>query len=644
MKKNFVLICLIAVILFGFTMYYLFNIKKEVLIVDDILIKQYELEQQYLNDFNNNKYTIENPKVILNPYHISPLTAIVMFKTEEEESVKLTIIGKDEKTTISHSFKKNVNHILPIYGLYADYNNKVIIEVGDLKKELTIKTEPLPAGFILPTNVYAKKELLTNDLYFVTIALKGYNAAYDINGDVRWYLIGDYSWDIQRLKNGHIMIGSNCPIASPYYTVGLIEMDLTGKIYKEYVMAGGYHHDVFEMEDGNLLVASNSFMKGTVEDHVILLNRKTGKIEKEWDLTKILPINEGKSADWDEYDWFHNNSVWYDKNNDAIILSGRHQDAVISINYDTGELNWIIGDNTNWSEKMQKYFFTPVSDNFEWQWAQHAAMVLPNGDIFILDNGNNRSKIKEEYIDADDNYTRGVIYRINQDEMIIEQVWQYGKERGSNFYSPYISDVDYLKENHYLIHSGGIGKKDGKAINVPVPLVPGAEPSSITVEILNDEVIFELQLPSNFYRVEKLSLYGDSNLVFGKGKRIGTLGKTDTVDEKINIALASKDIPKEYEVSFKKEVDRLVFSAKLLEGTKVRIILDNIFDRKIYAANAYLRAYTAMCIDLFHDVNIDNPQLINITRYINDEGLSGKYNIYLKINDKVYNTMQYVNF
>ena len=43
-----------------------------------------------------------------------------------------------------------------------------------------------------------------------------------------------------------------------------------------------------------------------------------------------------------------------------------------------------------------------------------------------------------------------------------------------------------------------------------------------------------------------------------------------------------------------------------------------------------------MCIDLFHDVNIDNPQLINITRYINDEGLSGKYNIYLKINDKVY--------
>ena len=124
MKKNFVLICLIAVILFGFTMYYLFNIKKEVLIVDDILIKQYELEQQYLNDFNNNKYTIENPKVILNPYHISPLTAIVMFKTEEEESVKLTIIGKDEKTTISHSFKK----MLIISFLFMVYMLIIIIK------------------------------------------------------------------------------------------------------------------------------------------------------------------------------------------------------------------------------------------------------------------------------------------------------------------------------------------------------------------------------------------------------------------------------------------------------------------------------------------------------------------------------------
>lgn len=40
--------------------------------------------------------------------------------------------------------------------------------------------------------------------------------------------------------------------------------------------------------------------------------------------------------------------------------------------------------------------------------------------------------------------------------MTIEQVWEYGKERGSEFYSPYISDVDYLDKDHYIVHSGGI--------------------------------------------------------------------------------------------------------------------------------------------------------------------------------------------
>lgn len=111
-------------------------------------------------------------------------------------------------------------------------------------------------------------------------------------------------------------------------------------------------------------------------------------------------------------------------------------------------------------------------------------MVLPNGDIFILDNGNNRSKIKEEYISADDNYTRGVIYRIDTENMTIEEVWQYGKERGSDFYSPYISDVDYLGENHYLVHSGGIGKKDGKALNIPATLDPEAEKIQLLLKFL----------------------------------------------------------------------------------------------------------------------------------------------------------------
>ena len=58
---------------------------------------------------------------------------------------------------------------------------------------------------------------------------------------------------------------------------------------------------------------------------------------------------------------------------------------------------------------MQKYFFKPVGGDFDWQYEQHACMVLPNGDIMCFDNGHWRSKEKEHYVDAKDNFSRGVI-------------------------------------------------------------------------------------------------------------------------------------------------------------------------------------------------------------------------------------------
>ena len=279
---------------------------------------------------------------------------------------------------------------------------------------------------------------------------------------------------------------------------------LSGKIYKEYSLPGGYHHDYYEMPNGNLLVASDDFNsgEGTVEDYVVEVDRKTGQIVKHFDLKDILNMEDGKSENWIEYDWFHNNSVWYDEETNSITLSGRHQDAVINIDYDSGDLNWIIGDSTNWSEDYQKHFFKSVGETFEWQWSQHAAMITPEGYVFIFDNGNNKSKIKDEYVPADKSYSRGVMYKIDTDNMAIEQVFEYGKERGSDFYSPYISDVDYLESNHYIIHSGGIVYVDGRNSNQPAGISGADRLVSDTVEYKDDKVIFEIVLPTNNNRVE----------------------------------------------------------------------------------------------------------------------------------------------
>ena len=643
--KNLIIISILALLIILFVIFnYLSTNKEEVDVIASLVTKQENIE----NGIDTKGYTLENPNVILNPYEISPLTALIIFDTDEEVSPKVTIKGKDELSTYTHTFEKSKKHYLPIYGLYPGYNNEVIIECNGKTETIYIQTENLPSDFILPTDVIANKEKLTNDLYFFTPSSSGYTCAYDVNGDVRWYLTTNALWEINRLENGHLLISTERLINSPYYMTGLYEMDLLGKIYTEYSLEGGYHHDYFEMENGNLLIASDDFYneEGTVEDYIVELDRNTGKIVKTFDLKDILNMEDGQSENWSSYDWFHNNSVWYDKETNSITLSGRHQDAVINIDYNTGKLNWIIGDPTNWSEEYQKYFFTPVGDNFEWQWSQHAAMITPEGYVFILDNGNNKSKIKEEYVNAENSYTRGVMYKIDTTNMTIEQIWQYGKERGSSFYSPYISDVDYLAKDHYIVHSGGIVYVNGKNSNQPAGISGADRLVSDTVELLNDEVIFELVLPTNNYRVEKMSLYYENeNFEFDDVNRIGRLGETKIDDKKIGFILSSHDIDEEYnshDITIEKEIDRLVIKGQFKRDEEVNVYLYKNMISNVYNIPISKRPYTALCVDIFTEEETENG--IYVTKYINDEDLYGKYSIYLEIDGKLYNTDKYVIF
>lgn len=647
-KKKIVIIIIVIILILAIGCLLVFNSvstnSEEVELVSSLIEKESKLEE----DFPKELKDIDNADVIVNPYDISPLTALIIFKTEMSVSPKVTIEGNDELSTYEYTFDEGTEHYLPIYGLYPDRDNTVVVEYGDVRQEFTITTEALPDDFILPTSVDADKDELSNDLYFFTPSSNGYTCAYDVNGDVRWYLTINSIWEVNRLDNGHMMLSTERLVNSPYYMTGLYEMDMLGKIYKEYSLPGGYHHDYYEMSNGNLLVASDDFTSGdgTVEDYIVELDRETGEVVKTFDLKDILNMEDGKSENWIEYDWFHNNSVWYDEDTNSITLSGRHQDAVINIDYDSGDLNWIIGDPTNWSEEYQKYFFTPVGDDFEWQWSQHAAMITPEGYVFIFDNGNNKSKNEDEYVPAEDSYSRGVMYKIDTDKMTIEQVFEYGKERGSEFYSPYISDVDYIDSEHYIIHSGGIVYVDGKNSNQPAGISGADRLVSDTVEYKDGEVIFEIVLPTNNYRVEKMSLYPENeSFKLSKAERVGSLGETEVTNSKLGFVLNSKDfkdIEEEHNISITKEVDRLVFTGKFKRGTDVNVILYKNGTKNIYNVSISKRPYTALCVDIFTEE--ETKEGISVTKYINEDGLSGKYSIYVEVDGTIYNTNRYVEF
>jgi len=144
-----------------------------------------EIQSKKENEFQINGFTLEHPNVILNPYGNSPLTALILFQTNNEVSPTVTIKGKDELSTFKHTFEKKKEHYLPIYGLYANQENQVLIEYeenGQKKKNtIQIQTDKLPDNMILPTEIKKEKsnpkttmvkndsEITTKDLEVINI-------------------------------------------------------------------------------------------------------------------------------------------------------------------------------------------------------------------------------------------------------------------------------------------------------------------------------------------------------------------------------------------------------------------------------------------------------------------------------------------
>lgn len=617
---------------------------------DHIITRQKAAEEAMLAEFSQGTYTLQTPLVKLNCYEICPLTAMILFKTPVPTEVTIVVHGKEPAGDITHTFPAETEHILPVYGLYADHANQVEVILSNGERQMvTIQTEPLHPDVPLATSIKTTAEYMGQNIMFLTAAMRAMPVGYDYAGDVRWYATRNFAFDLKRLANGHILVGTERLVKMPYFTSGIYEMAMSGKIFTEYQLPSGYHHDQLQMEDGNLLILTFDYYSGTVEDECVLVDYNTGEILKKWDYKDILPQDVAGSGSQTEEDWFHNNAVWYDKKTNSLTLSGRHQDIIINIDYETGALNWMLGDPEGWPQEMvDRYFFTPVGDDFEWQYEQHACMVLPDGDIFVFDNGHYRAKDKEHYILNSQNYSRGVRYRINMADMTIRQIWQYGKERGAEFFSPYISNVEYYDEGHYMVHSGGIGYENGKTCDgfaVTRAMSPKHKDkvytfNAITCELLNDELVYELQVPANCYRAEKLPLYyAGEKAELGQGKILGQMIETQTTKMKIKADETGELIPESYGASIVEEEDRMTFNATFESGELAQLLLvDADGNIRRYPINTVAKTFSAMCVGTFQKAD---PR--NVDVFVNKTGLVGPQTVKLLLEDKIYETGVTIN-
>jgi hypothetical protein len=201
----------------------------------------------------------------------------------------------------------------------------------------------------------------------------------------------------------------------------------------------------------------------------------------------------------------HSNSVVEDPETDSIIVSVRHQNAVIKFSRTTGRLIWILGPHENWGAQWQPYLLTPVGSPFSWQYGQHSARLTPRGTLLLYDNGNYRASPFGASVPDVANYSRAVEYEINETLMEVSQVWDYGSNQLERLYTDRVGNAEPLPlTGNILVTFGSVRYVNGVAPSSYGPSASMARIKEVThdtpPQVLFDLTVSEYDNTSNPYK------------------------------------------------------------------------------------------------------------------------------------------------
>ncbi len=495
----------------------------------------------------SDQYTVNKMYTKVNPYGTSPLSAKVIFKTSSKAKVSYKVVGKSSKTSISNSVSKyTTSHNLTVLGLYAGYNNTVKVKVTYksgkvVNKTIHLKTAKLPSSLSsIKINVKTanKKKMVVGTgnsklTFMVRTTISGKNQSknftfgLDADGNIRWYTTKPTSHIFKQLSNGHLLIWTKSNSSNSYFDE-LVEMDYTGKVYKTYKFnhkAWGktkgskkqnhnqVHHDVTELPNGDLIATVSDGGRTYVEDTMIVISHKTGKITKVINMKNILPAKfytQYNATSSNKYmgkkDWFHQNSVYYDKTDNSLIISSRNQNLVMKIDYKTEKIKWILSSKkaSAWPKSYRKYLLK-ASGKISWPGGQHAAIVDPTSlgksgslNLLIFNNNVAVGSTKKSLASSSGKYSEGVEYHINEKAKTISQVGSYGKSLGKSNFANIIGSNRYLSKSNRLIDFGWLN--NGKSANI-------IEYDTKTKKAVYNVELSNLGSGGYVYRAERFSLY-----------------------------------------------------------------------------------------------------------------------------------------
>ena len=140
-------------------------------------------------------------------------------------------------------------------------------------------------------------------------------------------------------------------------------------------------------------------------------------------------------------DWFHNNSVAYNRADDSLIVSSR-ENFLICIDYETGVIKWILGDTTKKRDPFPSLikFALTLAPRSAFPIGQHAPSITADHNLLLLDNA--QPKANRRYLSPRK-------YSLDLGNKVATEVWNFPMNQ--SIYCPFCGSVYEGAPNNYLI-------------------------------------------------------------------------------------------------------------------------------------------------------------------------------------------------
>ncbi len=421
-----------------------------------------------------------NPVIEKNPNEDVPLVAIVRFRLEAPATTQLIIDDGRRKRTVTYGPDRDPAEGLPIIGMRADTRHRITVFAGTAEPVTLDYRTPRLSGDGLEWPQITRKQIDTGAMQpgYTLLSVRrrvnirqthmtpaqsrfttrwGLLLILDEEGEVVWYYRSNSRIaGVQQLSNGNLFFH--------HVDFRSIEMDMTGRIVRMFYASGrpagpvegaiaidaaSIHHQPHQMPNGNFLamtanarMVENYFTSETDPDaprttQPVVGDRfveftPDGEIVWSWDTFEHLDVYRWSYHLMEVYwhnrgfpkhlDWTHGNGITFDPADGSVIASLRHQDAIIKIDKDSGEIVWILGDHTNWKSPHKEKLLDPAHD-LRWHYHGHNPRVTVDGTIIMYDNGLCRAQPYAPQAAPHECFARAIEYEVDEVRRTVREVW-----------------------------------------------------------------------------------------------------------------------------------------------------------------------------------------------------------------------------